>query len=297
MVPMDTDICICMDLDEVLLPNWREELEKKWSKDITRVRYVYNWSLDKNNKPIVSFYGEKIHSRKNFKWTHPVHEILKYEGEEKYLFTDNIIINHYPDTSKSRSSYLKLLELSFKEEPNDDRNMHYLGREYMYYERWNDAIDVLERHLNLPNATWKDERCASARFIARSYSNLGRNLEAKMWYDIAINEAPYLRDPYVEKAMFLYKIGEYKDIKKLLKKALKINDIKMSYINEPFTLDGPIYDLLSVMEFEDKNYKKSFYYVKKAKKLLPSDSRVSNNYDIIKKKVRDEVENKSRCIE
>ena len=69
--------------------------------------------------------------------------------------------------------------------------MHYLGREYMYYEKWNECIDTLIKHLNLKRATWKDERCASMRFIARSYRHLKRYDEAKMWLEKAIQEAPY----------------------------------------------------------------------------------------------------------
>jgi cytochrome c-type biogenesis protein CcmH/NrfG len=50
------------------------------------------------------------------------------------------------------------LELSVQEDPNDDRNMHYLGREYMYYKQYQKCIDTLEKHLKLKSATWKDER-------------------------------------------------------------------------------------------------------------------------------------------
>ena len=76
MVDLDTDICICLDLDEVLLPCWREELEKLWQKNTTRASYTYNWSLDENNNPLVTFYIDKIHRRTGYKWTHPVHEVL-----------------------------------------------------------------------------------------------------------------------------------------------------------------------------------------------------------------------------
>ena len=78
-------------------------------------------------------------------------------------------MNHYPDKTKSRSSYLTLLELSVEEDPEDDRNMHYLGREYMYYSKWDECIKTLKKHLELKSATWKDERAASMSFIARSY--------------------------------------------------------------------------------------------------------------------------------
>ena len=113
LVDDDADICVCTDLDEVFLPGWREQLEKVWKKDTTRLKYNYNWQLDENNQPTVNFYIEKIHSRKNYKWTHPVHEVLTFQGDcEKTEITDQITVNHYPDQQKSRGSYLPLLELS-----------------------------------------------------------------------------------------------------------------------------------------------------------------------------------------
>ena len=149
LVPQDTDICVCTDLDEVFEKGWRDNLESIWKKNITRLAYNYNWKLDKDNKPLVNFYIEKIHSRNNYTWTHPVHEVLTYIGDKKEVKeqTDLITLNHYPDPTKSRSNYLPLLELSVKEDPEDDRNMHYLGREYMYHQKYNEAIDTLIRHL------------------------------------------------------------------------------------------------------------------------------------------------------
>ena len=159
LIPNKYDIYVCTDLDEVFLPGWRKHLEENWSKDYTRARYNYNWSLDKDNKPLVNFYLDKIHIY-GYKWVNPVHEVLCYDELEKYLTIDEIVLNHYPDSSKSRSSYLPLLELSVKEDSDNDRNMHYLGREYMYYKRWNECIDTLKKHLSMKKATWKDERCA-----------------------------------------------------------------------------------------------------------------------------------------
>ena len=121
MVDLDTDICVCIDLDEVLVGGWRDKLEELWNDKITRLRYNYIWSFDKYHNPEVNFYIEKIHSRKNYKWTHPVHEVLTYTGEkEEFLKTDEITVEHYPDNKKSRSSYLPLLELSVEEDPDDD---------------------------------------------------------------------------------------------------------------------------------------------------------------------------------
>ena len=183
LVSDDADICVCTDLDEVFKPGWRRCLEDIWDNDITRLRYNYNWSFDNYGNPGVNFYIEKIHTRNDYKWTHPVHEVLTYVGnkEEKFKTTDDITLDHFPDSTKSRGSYLSLLELSVEENPNDDRNMHYLGREYMFHQRWNDCIDTLVKHLSLKKATWKDERCASMRFIGRSYINLDIHFEDKLF--------------------------------------------------------------------------------------------------------------------
>ena len=287
MVPKDTDICVCTDLDEVFNPGWREELERVWCENTTNCRYTYNWSLDKNNKPIVSFLYEKIHSRKDGKWVHPVHEILKYDNEVFTVINEKIILNHFPDSKKSRSSYLPLLELSVQEDPNNDRNLHYLGREYMYYGKWNESIDTLIKHLNLKTSTWKDERSASMRFISRCYINLNRIEEAKMWLNKAIKETPYLRDPYIEMALLEYNLSNWEAVINFSNQALKINTHEKTYINEPFSWDHTVYDLLSIAYYNMGKYQLSLDNIKKALIISPDLERLINNKIIIEKKVNE----------
>ncbi len=284
MLPTDTDICVCTDLDEVFEKGWREELEKIWENTPNRIAYNYNWKLDENNKGLVNFYIEKIHSRNDYKWTHPVHEVLTYIGNsaEKKIQTDKITLNHYPDSNKSRGDYLKLLELSVKEDPEDDRNMHYLGREYMYYGKWNDSIDTLIKHLKLPRATWKDERCASMRFISRCYINLNRIDEARMWLDKAIKEAPYLRDPYIEMALLEYNEKNWDKVNYYCLEALKIKNHKKTYINEQFSWDNTVYDLLSLSYYYLNKKEKAIKYLKKAIKMDPQNKRLKDNLKIMK---------------
>ena len=281
MVDDDTDICVSTDLDEVFVKGWREKLEKIW-KDSTRACYTYNWSLDENNNPLVSFISDKIHAKKGYKWTHPVHEVLSYDGIEKRVIDENIVLNHYPDINKSRSSYLPLLELSIKEDPSDDRNTHYLGREYMYYERWEDAIKTLKKHLKLEKATWKDERSASMRFIGRCYYNLKENDKALKWYKKALLEAPHLKEPYTELALFYYNTKEYEKAIDLFLKALNIKQNYKTYITEWFSANYSIYDFLSVCYFNLKKYNKALEYVNKALE-IKEDKRILNNKKLILK--------------
>ncbi len=285
MVPPDIDICVCTDIDEIFLPGWRKNLEKAWQKNTTKLNYQYNWSLDKSDKPQVSFYRDKIHNRNDYIWTHPVHEVLTYIGNEKENITtcDNITLNHYPDIKKSRSSYLPLLELSVKENPTDDRNMHYLGREYMYYGKWNEAIDTLIKHISLPKATWKDERCASMRFIARCYKNLKRYDEAKTWLDKAVIEAPYLRDPYVERAILEYELENWEAVEKYCLEALKIKNHENTYINEVFSWNYTVYDLLSLSYYYQNKIDDAIKYLKIAIEMEPNNERLQNNLKLMEK--------------
>ena len=276
LIPKDTDICICLDLDEIIEKNWKEKINNIWEPNLNRLNYIYNWKLE-NNIPKITFYANKIHSLKNYKWIHPVHEILKHNKKENIKTTNEIIINHYPDNSKSRKQYLKLLELSIKENPNDDRNMHYLGREYMYYKKWNKSIDTLIKHLNLKTSTWNEERCASMRFISRCYISLKRYDEAKMWLDKAIQECKDSREPYTERMLLEYKLNNYYEAIYYGKEALKITNKKLTYITETFSWDETIYDVLSICYYKLNQKKEGIKYLKQAININPSNQRLKNN--------------------
>ena len=285
MVPLDTDICVCTDLDEVLEPGWRNKLEEVWQNDTDRVKYTYNWSFDEYGKPATTFLLNQIHRREGYNWYHPVHEILITKENEKEVICEDIVLNHYPDSKKSRSNYLSLLEMSVKEDPNDDRNMHYLGREYMYYGKWNEGIDTLIKHLNLPTSKWDAERCASMRFIARCYMGLSRPKEAEMWYKEAIKEASYLRESYVELAKIYLDQKRYDEAYELLECAFLIKNKAPIYINEAFVWNEYIYELMGLVCYNLKLYPKSLLYMQKALELAPDNERIKNNCDIISKMI------------
>ena len=280
-VPTDADICVCADLDEVFVPGWRRILESYWEKEMpTRVRYTFNWKLDEDNNPRVTFLSNKIHNRTDYHWQNAVHEILSSNKEEKEIEVP-ITLNHYPDPTKSRGSYLPLLEISVEEDPENDRNLHYLGREYMYYSRWDDCIRLLHQHLKCKNATWKDERCASMRFMGRAYQAKGYLEEAENWWKLAINEAPYLREGYIELAGLYITENKYPEAYDLLNKAYQIKEKSKSYINEEFAWNDAFYDFFSLAAFYTGRYNEAIEYVKKAIEMNPKEKRYQDNLNIM----------------
>lgn len=283
LVSKEYEICVCTDLDEVFESNWKEKILNVWNDDVTRIRYTYNWSFDEYGNPATTFMLNKIHKNGLYKWTHPVHEVLTPLNDENEILCSDLILNHYPDKSKSRSSYLPLLELSVTEDPEDDRNMHYLGREYMYYGKWDKCIETLKKHLELKSATWKDERCASMRFIARSYNAIGKREEAIKWYLKAIDEAPYLRESYIELAYLYYEDKNYEKAYIYLKRALEIKEKSNSYINEEFAWNSFIYDLLSIVSFNLKLYREAYDNARIALDMDKNNLRLQINLEEIEK--------------
>ena len=81
-----------------------------------------------------TYSSSEINSRdcsKPVSYTHL--DVYKRQVQGNMVTAEGVQLNHYPDFSKPRSQYLPLLELSVKEDPDDDRNMHYLGRESVSY--------------------------------------------------------------------------------------------------------------------------------------------------------------------
>ncbi len=286
LLPNDIDICISLDMDELLNEGWRQKLEESWDEDTTRMSYVYNWNYDEYGNPATTFITDKIHNRNSYKWSRPVHEVLEYIGDkkEKISFGNGVRIDHHADPTKSRLQYLDLLEISVKENPDDDRSMHYLGREYMFHGELTKAIETLKKHLSLEKATWKDERCASMRFIGRCYIGLNNYEEAKLWLDNAIAEAPHLRDPYVERALLSYYESNWPLVDFYCKEALKIGENTKTYINETFSFDHTIYDLLSISSYYSDNYEDALHYINLALEISPQNERLLENKKLFENK-------------
>ena len=281
IVPDYFDICVCTDIDEVFSVGWREKVEFAWNENVRRLRYRYVWDFNEDGSECTVFYLDNIHARHGFYWEHPVHETLQCNTPYNFGTVDGVQLFHYADRKKSRSQYLPLLKLSVKEAPEDDRNMHYLGREYMYYHMWDDCIETLQRHLSLPSATWKDERCASMRYIARAYEAKFDYDNARQWLLHAISEAPYLREPWLDAAMFAYRQKEWLSCIALCLNALKISSSPMTYISDQKCYGSLPYDLLSIAYYNIGMKKEAYEACATALDFSPNDERIKANLEFI----------------
>ena len=181
---------------------------------------------------------------------------------------------------------MPLLELSAQENPDDDRTVFWLGREYMYDGMHDKCIETLKRHLDLPSAKWDEERCASMRFIAKSYQAKGDYKSAHQWLFKAIAECPKVREPYLQMARLGYIEANWPLVYAMTQRALQITQRSGSYLLEPDAWGYSLYDLAAICTYRLGLYDKSYEYAKTACQMEPDNERLKKNLELIELKCK-----------
>jgi glycosyltransferase involved in cell wall biosynthesis len=206
LVPADADLCITMDMDEFLEPGWRSRLEAAWTPGTTAIWCRKAWHTQPGGPPLFTVSAKKIHSRWGYRCKRAVHEALFFTGEREVTHTcDDIVISEIQDPGKeTRKQYLPLLEIAHQEDPGDSQICFWLGREYMWTNQPERAIELLRRYLALPTSTWGDERSEAMRYLARMQP------ERKMvWLDKARIEGPHRREIWLDLAEELHNQSDW----------------------------------------------------------------------------------------
>ena len=273
LIPKDFDVCISLDLDEELQPGWREEIERVWKKDTTRLRYKFDWGQG------IAFYYEKIHARHGYHWHHPCHEypVADKRITEVWAQTDMLLVVHKPDPTKSRGQYLDLLHLAVTEDPRCPRNAFYYARELTFYNKWLDAVVALNKYLDMPEATWQNERCYAMRLLGKSYDALGQN--GIEWFKKACNEAPNTREPWIELAESYYAKKMWQECYDSALRALDIKNKDLVYTMRPDVWGWLPHDLIAISAFNLKMFDEAIKHGKIALEFEPDNERLKANLD------------------
>lgn len=275
LIPKDIDVCISLDLDEVMEPGWRKEIERVWTEGTTRLRYKFDWGCG------ISFYYEKIHHRRGYHWHHPVHEYPVPDGRTKevYAHTDMLLVRHMPDPTKSRGQYLDLLKLAVTEDPICPRNAFYYARELTFYNMWVDAVVALYKYLDNPKANWPNERCYAMRLLGKAYEKLGDSIRAEEWLIKATKEAPDTREPWVELAELYYRMQNWDGCYIAAQQALTIRDKALVYTMDPSVWGAKPHDLLALAAHHLGKKQEALEHGQLAIDLDPNDVRLKANME------------------
>ena len=281
LIPGDFDICIALDLDEVMTPGWREKVESLWVNGTNRLRYKFDWGKGK------TFYTTKIHARHGFTWRSMCHEMIYPDPRTTEITTktDELLIVHLPDDSKSRVQYLDLLAADTKLDPSNDRNAFYYGRELWYRRDHSKSITELNRFLALPTATWVNERCFAMRIQGQCFEKLDKPADAIKMFRLAVNEAAHTREPWVDLAKYCYRTKRWNECYYASVQALSITNREYVYTEDPESWGYKPYDLAAIAAYNLGLYTESAKYGTLALELLPSDARLQTNLDFYLKKL------------
>ncbi len=280
LVPHDIDMCISMDMDEILTPGWRKQLDTTWMQTKTKpsgISYKYIWSWNSDNTPCIYFNTEKIHARHGYNWRYPCHEALSWtlEEAETRLFCP-LEIHHYPDNTKSRTQYLDILKMGIREYPWSARPAYYYARELFFNNKYNESIIEFERYLSLSDANYTHERAAALVFCMQASMNLLRSYEICLNYLTRSNLEVENGNAYMWMARLSYQCSRWAECSDYCNKAID-NKEDTAFSSCPEINSSLPYDYLSICSWHLNLYADAVKWVKIALEYEPDNLRLKDN--------------------
>ena len=277
-LPDDIDMCVSLDMDEVLSEGWREHLEKTTGTQIY-YKFTQDWrDIETQLHPKNQFVTNKIHARHGYRWKFIVHELPFPDRNENHITEfSELEILHKPDNNKSRSAYSQLILDTFNENPNSDRYQMYHARSLVDGIHNEEAKQEFLKFIKMPI---KETTISDKSFAYILLAHLD-NANAKKYLKKSIKATPERREGYVSLAMYHYKRENWRRCERLCKKALEIKKYIVDYNYGEYAWGKLPKNMLYACKENKKLLKKSKNYEQNKIK-LNVDSLIAQNFEIFK---------------
>lgn len=285
MIPEDFDICIQLDMDEILPEGWRPKVEEAFLSGNVWPRYKHVWNRYPDGSPRTFQPYFKIHPRHGMRWVYPIHEMLIPDGTKtmnsEYL---DLEVDHLQDLSKSRGSYLELIEMAVRETPDEWRMNFYLQREYRVLKRWQDVLKAGSKALTLQSG-FNIERASCCIWSAEAAHELGFTDWAVQWAERGICEAPLFFEPKGMRAHLAYLAKDWTNCYKFAIQILTHTKVEFIHTRLDYW-DWYMYDLIALSSYNLGKREEAVHFGKLAIQGHPEDKRLKKNleYYLQKKK-------------
>jgi glycosyltransferase involved in cell wall biosynthesis len=198
-----TDMVAMPDCDEEYTRFDLDAVQAKINEGVGQLEYEFVFAHDEHGNEIVKFRHCKFYNRTQLHWVGVVHEVLAGTATRAYLPPEIIKLEHWQQPSDHRRRYLTGLALDCFQNPNNDRNSHYLAREMLYTGRYKSAYQEFERHIAMNG--WFTEATQSVLFQGECAFYLGNeDLAVKKWHE-AIARDSSRREPWMRLAHHFHK--------------------------------------------------------------------------------------------
>jgi hypothetical protein len=182
-------------------------------------------------------------------------------------------MRHIPDGGKgTRAQYLPLMEVAYKEDPHDSQICFWLGRDYMWANRPEEAIEVLQHYLVLPSSTWTEERSEAMRYLA-----LLQPEKKLSWLDKARLEAPHRREIWLDLAETLRVQGDWLNLFWACANGIERTYRTGSYLDDDGCWGARLYDLGAIACWQLRVVDRAIEWGQKALEFEPASQRLQQN--------------------
>lgn len=193
-----------------------------------------------------------------------------------------LMVVHKPDPTKSRGQYLDLLKLAITEDPQCPRNAFYYARELTFHYMWGQAIEALQKYLNMHSNAWNTERCYAMRLLGKSYFAINQYDEGLKWYRRACAEAPETREGWCDLAEACYTRRLWAECHAAATNTLAIKDKQLVYTMDPAVWGAKPHDLLAISSYHLGMKDKALEQGTIALELEPDNERFKYNLSFYK---------------
>lgn len=227
LLPEELDMCISIDMDELMEKGWKEALEDVILTDLRaegrvndrfnhRFSTIWNWKEVEESGGAIApnaseHWHERIHARKGFRWKLPVHEVLiKGDGTpETHKFLGGIKMIQKPDNAKSRAWYTPMIKKAIEEDPKRWKLHSFLASDLIATGQYDEAIRVLNTARGLDDA----DKAFITLQLSNVYRAMGRHDESMNELSAAVMLAPHLREYKVYLARLYLERGKVSEAK------------------------------------------------------------------------------------
>jgi len=240
---------------------------------------------------------DKFYNRKVCKFHWIVHEQAISFTEEKSRMVSvtegTLGLDHYQHPAEHRSDYLVQMCVDVMNHPENDRHIHWLGREMLYKGLFYSSIKLLKHHIQNPlfESRWCSEKCMSCIFIGESYEKLAKRekntaekakLERKCtsWYFSGIYYDKNLREPWLKLANFFRTKNNHLQAVQCASSALRIKNSPVTYLTDLSCYKSKPYDILYWGFWHLGEKRESFEMWKKAKEISPDNPRFKHDENL-----------------
>jgi glycosyltransferase involved in cell wall biosynthesis len=279
LLPSDIDVCIWQDLDEILLPGWRSELEANWIPDATTANHRY-----RHNGGAWQWHS-KIHARHGCIWQGAVHETLKWQQTPKEIWIDKLFLDEQQDVFKSRNSYLPLLLKKVSEGDGHWRTLYFLANEY---QNQGDMPNCIKARIQSFHACSDGDVTASyiARNIARDYTMTCDHKQARSWFSRSVSLSDE-RENWYAYAKFLEAQQQWDQCYVAARSCLAVAQKRDGFTYESMAWSHDVYDLAARAAYNLGVWSQAREYGEQALALAPGDDRLKKNLDFYLEKAND----------